>query len=181
MPKGIAIDVTGQRFGRLVVIQRAENSRDDQARWLCKCDCGNFHTVRSKKLRTGNTVTCGCRKGGGGSFRHGHSARGNEHPLYGTWEAMHQRCRNPNATGYRNYGGRGIKVCERWQKFENFLADVGERPVGHTLDRIDVNGDYTPDNVRWANRSIQNKNKRTELSQFSTAELEAELMRRRHG
>jgi len=185
MPKGIAIDITGQRFGRLIAVQRVKNSPEDQARWLCKCDCGNFHSVRSGKLRSGNTVTCGCRKGGGGGFKHGYATKKNKHPLYKTWEAMHQRCHNPNTKGYKNYGGRGITVDPRWNYFPNFLADVGERPSGHTLDRPNNDLNYGPNNWRWADWSTQLDNRRplrTDLSQFSTAELETELMRRRvHG
>jgi hypothetical protein len=95
---------------------------------------------------------------------------------------MHDRCRRPNAPEYKNYGARGIYVCERWKDFENFITDVGERPVGHTLDRIDVNGPYMPNNIRWATpkESIRNRRPlRTRLAQYSTAELEAELARRR--
>jgi len=98
---------------------------------------------------------------------------------------MRSRCNNPNSTGYVDYGGRGIKICDRWNKFENFLADVGERPPNHTADRIDTDKDYAPENFRWATPEEQAQSKRpirTKLSQFSTAELLVELLRREiHG
>jgi len=84
-----------------------------------------------------------------------------KHPLYTTWIEMRRRCRDPRRQAYKNYGGRGIKVCERWQDFWNFVDDVGERPKGHTLDRVDNNGDYGPDNFRWADINTQASNRRT--------------------
>ena len=96
-----------------------------------------------------------------GRNKHGHARHGSKHPLYETWMNMRRRCENPNSTNYKNYGARGIKVCDRWQSFENFLADMGEKPdPALTLDRTNNEGDYEPDNCRWATRKEQRANKR---------------------
>jgi len=101
------------------------------------------------------------------SYKHGHSPRnGKPSPTYTSWYAMKKRCQNPNCPAYKNYGSRGIKVCERWQDFENFLSDMGERPEGLTLDRIDNDGDYEPGNCRWATRKEQNQNQRDRKDQY---------------
>ena len=149
------IDITGQRFGRLIALKQAGLSKSRSVLWLCRCDCGVTVIVSSGNLRGGNSRSCGCRKGG---VIHRHSRVGSR--TYHSWSAMLQRCNNPNNVGYKNYGGRGITVCQPWQTFANFLADMGERPPGRTLDRIDNDRGYSPDNCRWATYSEQTTNQR---------------------
>ena len=163
-----ALDLIGQRFGRLVVMSRVESGRGRKLRWRCLCDCGNTTTVSVTHLRNGNTRSCGClsrEMTRARRLKHGYSGGRDRTGTYGSWSAMRARCLDPKNKEFANYGGRGIKICERWMaSFTDFLADVGERPAGKTLDRYpDKNGDYAPGNVRWATPKQQKDNQRPRI------------------
>jgi hypothetical protein len=154
-------NLTGKTFGRLKVLGYVVINR--KLRWHVLCECGNerfwpasqFYSDRGRSVSTG----CGCTAPQNGG-RHGHAAtNGIESPTYISWYSMRKRCCNPNHEKYPRYGAMGIKVCSRWMVFENFLADMGERPKGLTLDRINPYGNYEPENCRWATPTEQARNR----------------------
>lgn len=150
------IDLTGQRFSRLVVVGRAPNKseKDTNARWHCRCDCGRMCIAYGQDLRREKFKSCGCLNAER-IYKHGQS-RTKE---YRTWLTMRQRCENPNNGAYGQYGGAGVTVCERWMSYEAFREDMGPAPsLRHTIDRIDGTKGYEPGNCRWATYAEQNRN-----------------------
>lgn len=157
--------VPGERHGRLVAVQEVERGKYGR-RILCQCDCGGTRVVFSNHFFRGKSTSCGCKLTETLLRRNSESARHRltNSPTWVSWQSMITRCTNSNTAGWKHYGGRGIRVCDRWrgrEGFERFLVDVGVRPTGKTLDRIDVNGHYEPGNVRWASAKQQARNQRT--------------------
>lgn len=164
------IDRTGQKFGRLKVISFAGKKTGGQSLWNVRCDCGNVKVVSANGMVEGHTRSCGClametiakigKLSKGVPPTHGHTSGGASRE-YASWMNMKNRCRNPNSEKFRIYGARGIKVCQRWlDSFENFLSDMGKKPIGLTLERINVNGDYEPSNCVWDTPKVQANNTR---------------------
>lgn len=163
-PPGVK-NLEGERFGRLVVLRFSHKVRKHN-KWVCQCDCGNLAVRRQDHLVAGRAASCGClavdrqkenfQKHGGAV-----SNKSQRHPLYSIWCGIKKRCHSEKCNTYAYYGARGITVCDEWREdFESFVRDMGPRPPGTSLDRIDNDGGYFPDNCRWADRSTQMKNRR---------------------
>jgi len=161
------VDFTEKTFNRWRVIAPAATRPNRQSYWLCECECGTQKEVSGYALHTGYSKSCGCfnrEQTSKANTKHGHSSRDGHRtvlsPTYRSWATMLSRCRDPNVVRYPHYGGRGISVCSRWHDFRNFLEDMGERPKGMTLDRINNDGNYEPGNCRWAGDIEQARNKK---------------------
>lgn len=167
------LQLLGKKIGRLLVIERAPNNKHGQTQWKCLCDCGSVITTSGNSLSRNHAHSCGCyrldqlRKK---IVKHGNSPRAGKTPTYRAWKAMRDRCLS-NGQYARNYAERGISVCERWaQSFENFLADMGDRPNGTTLDRIENDIGYQLNNCRWVTRKEQTRNRRNTLGTIHNGE-----------
>jgi len=163
------IDLTGQTFGRLRVVGEGEKN-NGRTSWKCRCECGAMVTTNADNLKAGRTQSCGCLRNERISETHtihGALKGGKETRTHLSWRCMMARCYYKRSNRYKHYGQRGITVCARWHYYSNFLADMGERPARLTLDRKDTNGNYNKDNCRWTTQTVQQNNRRNNVSRRS--------------
>lgn len=153
-------DITGKIFTRLTAVKYIGNHNGIIHAWLFKCDCGKDAIINGANVRQGKTKSCGClKKETLANFKHGLSHT----TTHNSWVGIFQRCENPNCAEYKHYGARGIKVCDSWRDFSNFLRDMGEAPLNTSIDRIDVNDGYYKENCRWVGQTTQVRNRRNTL------------------
>jgi len=170
------LELSGKQFGKLTVIRRSGSLRGKSV-WQCICECGMTTVVKGVNLIKGVTRSCGCIRG------QNHRIHGKSNSsTYRSWSSMNTRCNNQNHQQWHNYGGRGISVCGRWRNFSNFLQDMGERPVGHSIDRINIDGNYEPANCRWATPKQQMANSRKAiLLTYNGETMPLKAVARRYG